>query len=218
MKSIIQSLVVFIFSLVCFSLYTQPVNQSIGAVTVPSPNVAAMNKYTDIPVNTFTGVPSINIPIHTIQEGPITVPINLSYHAGGIKLGETASWVGLGWNLSVGGMVNRSVVGIADDGPSGYIDEVFDTVSGEAIEQGLIDSEPDAFYFNFAGYSGKMLWAFTENNGNGGFYIYPKSDLRVTAIIVSSKIAGFEFKTPDGLIYTFGMSEVEESKFHIGVV
>lgn len=56
----------------------------------PSPNVKEMNKYLDQPVNTSSGIPSIQIPIYTINVGNIVVPISLDYHAGGIKVDQEA--------------------------------------------------------------------------------------------------------------------------------
>jgi len=51
----------------------------------PTPNAAAFGKYSDIPVSLHTGVPNISIPIYTIQEGPLSLPISLSYHSSGIS-------------------------------------------------------------------------------------------------------------------------------------
>ncbi|HEY0656582.1 MAG TPA: hypothetical protein VGD65_25790, partial [Chryseosolibacter sp.] len=84
----------------------------------PTPNAASLGKYGDIPVSYHTGVPEISIPIYTIQEGSLSVPISLSYHSAGIKVSETASWVGLGWSLNAGGMITRTVHGGPDEGSS----------------------------------------------------------------------------------------------------
>ena len=62
-----------------------------------SPNVASSRKHGDYEVNLSTGLPDINIPIYTINEGGLSVPIMLKYHASGHKMKELASWVGWGW-------------------------------------------------------------------------------------------------------------------------
>ena len=49
----------------------------------PSPEVASLMKYIDIPVSHFTGLPQINIPLYTITEGSLKIPISLSYRGGG---------------------------------------------------------------------------------------------------------------------------------------
>jgi hypothetical protein len=54
-------------------------------VTIASPNAASLGKYTDVPVNYQTGIPQINVPLYTIKEGCLTLPIGLSYHAGGLS-------------------------------------------------------------------------------------------------------------------------------------
>src|SRR6202012_3399330 len=92
-------------------------------VTPPSPNAASLGQYADWPVNLFTGLPEINIPIYALKGRNLSVPIGLSYHASGIKVGENASCVGLGWSLQAGGVITRSVRGLPDDagGTAGYL-------------------------------------------------------------------------------------------------
>ncbi len=82
----------------------------------PSANAASLGKYGDYPVSHHTGVPDISIPIYTVQEGDLSLPISLNYHASGIKVDDVASWIGLGWSLNAGGMISRSVVGAPDEG------------------------------------------------------------------------------------------------------
>ena len=92
----------------------------IPTVIAPSPNAAALMKFTDIPVSTYTGTANVTIPIYTINAKGLSIPISLDYHTGGIKLKEEASNVGLGWALSVGGMISRTINGQDDFGPGGY--------------------------------------------------------------------------------------------------
>ncbi len=82
----------------------------------PSPTAASLGKYSDIPVSYHTGVPSISIPLYTLTEGDLQLPISVSYHAGGIRVDETASAIGLGWSLNAGGMISRTVNGGPDEG------------------------------------------------------------------------------------------------------
>jgi hypothetical protein len=85
----------------------------------PSANAAALGKYTEIPVSLHTGVPEILVPIFTVSEGNLSLPISLSYHSSGVRVDELASSVGLGWALNAGGVITRSVVGKKDE-DNGY--------------------------------------------------------------------------------------------------
>src|ERR1700759_3620789 len=85
-------------------------DETIGKVSIASPNAASLGKYGDIPVSYNTGIPDINIPIYTIKSSQLQLPISLSYHAGGIKVQEQASWVGAGWALNAGGVITRTVI------------------------------------------------------------------------------------------------------------
>lgn len=95
--------------------------QELPIIIPPSPNASSLGKYLETPVSYATGIPSISVPLYEIREGNISLPINLSYHAGGIKVEEVASWVGLGWDLNAGGVIYRTMQGLPDDSPNGYI-------------------------------------------------------------------------------------------------
>src|SRR5688572_20429617 len=84
-------------------------------IHIASPTASALGKVADVPVSYHTGIPNISIPIYTVQEGPLKFPISLSYHAGGLKVMEQASWVGAGWSLSCNGMITRIVRGAPDE-------------------------------------------------------------------------------------------------------
>ena len=78
--------------------------------TQPAPTSASLAKYAQIPVSTYTGIPQIAVPIFNIKVRDISVPISLSYHAGGVRVEEEAGMVGLGWSLNAGGVITRQVV------------------------------------------------------------------------------------------------------------
>ena len=81
-----------------------------------SPETANIAKFSEVPVSYYTGVPNISIPLANLEARNMSIPISLSYHAGGHKVGDIASWVGLGWSLNAGGQVFRVML---DSAPSG---------------------------------------------------------------------------------------------------
>lgn len=96
------------------------VQNSVNSIAPKSPDAAALFRYTETPVSLYTGVPNINIPLYTIKEGDIEVPISISYHAGGIKVNDEASSVGLGWSLNADGRVSQVMAGANDFSTDGY--------------------------------------------------------------------------------------------------
>ncbi len=83
-----------------------------------SPSVFQFQKYTDIPVSQYSGIPGISIPLYEINTDGVSVPINLAYHAGGIRVNQEASWVGLGWDLNIGGTITQEINDLDDYGPA----------------------------------------------------------------------------------------------------
>ncbi|MBS7566473.1 hypothetical protein KHS38_18860 [Mucilaginibacter sp. Bleaf8] len=86
-----------------------------------SPNVTEIGKYGEYPVNTATGVPSIDIPLYTIKGKKLELPISLSYHASGIRVDQEASFIGLGWVLNSGGVITQVVKNKPDEGDFGFL-------------------------------------------------------------------------------------------------
>lgn len=107
-----KKLILLPIALLSFWCYGQ--EYSVPVVVPQSPQAASLSKYNEYPVGNFTGIPSISIPLYTISSGDITIPLELSYHAGGFRVNEEASWVGLGWTLSGDYVISQSVKG-ADD-------------------------------------------------------------------------------------------------------
>ncbi|TAK32702.1 MAG: type IV secretion protein Rhs, partial [Saprospiraceae bacterium] len=194
----------FLFFLSIVAL-AQPTSTYVKDVIMPAPSAASLGKYGDIPVNYFTGLPSIDIPIYTIQEGPLSLPISLSYHASGIKVGEPASWVGAGWSLNAGGMITRTVLGLRDEVGAGYynngnqVEENNSTIY--EIANGELDGEADIFSFNISGYSGKFIIDKDHH-----CHLIPKQDLKIEFEYNSGALnfQWFTVTTPDGTRYHFG--------------
>jgi YD repeat-containing protein len=80
-----------------------------------SPEVSSLITANEYDVNLFKGTPNIAIPIFSHQGKKTAIDISLSYDASGIKVNQLASWIGLGWNLNVGGVITRNANGLPDD-------------------------------------------------------------------------------------------------------
>lgn len=80
-----------------------------------SPNAAELGKYGKIPVSYFNGLPNISIPLTELKAKGYTLPVYLTYHAGGNKPDQHPGWVGLGWTLHAGGCINRIINGKKDE-------------------------------------------------------------------------------------------------------
>lgn len=105
------------FISICFSCLTcfETESQTLKPKAVTTPEVAMMEKFGNIPVSYYTGLAGISIPLYTIKVDGMQLPVTLKYHPSGIQVEQEATWVGLGWDLSVGG----SIVQI----PNGKIDQ-----------------------------------------------------------------------------------------------
>jgi hypothetical protein len=84
-------------------------------VNFPTPNATSLGLYGEVPVSLFTGLPQIELPIYTLQDGPINVPLSLSYHASGFRPDIHPGWVGSNWALNAGGFITRKRNGLLED-------------------------------------------------------------------------------------------------------
>lgn len=205
-----------------------------------SPNARSFQRYGDIPVSLYTGTPSINIPLATLREGELSLPIELSYHSGGIKADEHPGWTGLGWTLIAGGAITREVRGIPDESRtygyrtvcshlkldnltsssdlSGFIQDKDGTVTYP-----MYDTEPDKFSFQFPGYSGYFMMGT-----DGEWHVFSDRPLQVNSDVPSVPSVKFPngrqtsalnepcYKTfiltaDDGTEYIFGKTAVDYS-------
>ena len=226
-----KAVLVLIFALIGFSFFMQAQNVPYRDISIASPNAGALGKYGDIPVSFHTGVPQIHIPIYTVNEGSLQLPISLNYHAGGIKVMEPASWVGAGWSMDAGGVVTRSVRGAPDERLTsnagfGYFSDngysnYYTTGGGQSpTTSGLVpadyqfatgsrDGEPDLFFFNFGGYSGKFYFRddrtpIIEGGEDLKIQYYYPADNTASTTPGDANIQGFIITTPKGDKYYFG--------------
>lgn len=94
----------------------QTLNVPPPVINIPtSPEAAMISRFGNIPIGYYTGTTNISVPIYTVKEGDLAIPITLSYHSSGIKIDDQATWVGLGWNLDVEGEIVQEVRGKSDE-------------------------------------------------------------------------------------------------------
>lgn len=114
------SLLTFALLSSCFYLQAQEVDYSLTnpdhyVERIPtSPEVAQLGNFGNLPVDKHTGTVNINVPIHNIDFEGLSIPINLSYNTGGIRVAQEATWVGLGWNLTSNAVISRKINGFDD--------------------------------------------------------------------------------------------------------
>lgn len=85
-----------------------------------SPEAASLEKFVSYPVNMATGVPTISVPIYTMELRGFKLPLAASYHASGVRVEDIAGSIGLGWSLSSGGVISIQVNGILDELAAGF--------------------------------------------------------------------------------------------------
>jgi YD repeat-containing protein len=209
-------IVFFTCSIFVTSLHAQDSDTQLDAIRTvapPSPNAASLGKYADFPVELYTGLPSISIPIYELKGRSAKVPVSLSYHAAGNRVADIASWVGLGWALNAGGLIMRSVRGLPDETPSAYLDirshynnplnlqsgtvtAGMDTTYVVQSAYGCVDTEPDYFLFNAMGRSYKLFFG-----ANNAVITEPYSNILITADFVNQS---WSATMEDGTVLKFG--------------
>lgn len=205
-----------------------------GSTTSPgsgSPEAGLSNFIKDIPVNLFTGTPTVAVPICGIAEAGIGVNLQLSYNASGIRAQQIASWCGLGWDLGVP-MISRQIRDLPDEGQfqigQGFNKGYYKTAAVYDTDF-KTDKEPDFFYLNTGEGSYKFLF---DSRGNAHFF--PEADIKIKVTTAPKRIffhffpqpfildnfvplqdsfyfQKLEATLPNGTTYEFGNNYTEES-------
>lgn len=185
--------------------------------SIQTPAVADINKFIDFPVNKGTGVPEIGIPLYTIKEPDFSLPVSITYHAGGIKVEEQSSDIGLGWTMNLAGSISRVVRDKPDEQAAGYYVNygslvknwhqcsVFNTDPSQPYNPNeydvlTFDKEPDMFYFSVGDFSGRFLF-----DQNRTIHIIPEQDIIIKNN--NDQLTSWTITLPNGAQYIFGAYE-----------
>jgi len=175
----------------------------------PSPDAFSFSRYGNLPIGLFTGSAEFSLPVYTIKSGSLSHNISLNYHTNGIKVDEIATRVGIGWVLSAGGTISRTVLDLPDE----FSDRAFyhniesDTsaVFYDFVKRTTYstspDYQPDEYSFNVNGLSGKFIKA-----EDSSFKIIGASKVKIQAAG-----GGFLLTATDGVKYYFDLFEMTKN-------
>lgn len=186
----------------------------IPSVFPPSPSAFKFSTYGNIPLNGSTGGFSYSIPLYTIAQHDISLPITLDYYSNGVKIDELAGIVGTDWNLNAGGVISRVVRGYPDENGQRWYpeymnpstDEIKKKIYAIANGQSTIDVERDWFSFNVNGISGSF---YLDDNLNVivNSKEYVKISLKMGQGGTYGTVSSFTLIDKKGYTYIFGGSE-----------
>jgi len=197
-----------------------------------SPIAASYSKYGGFSGELYTGNVNISIPIYTIIDGDISLPITLNTTTGAIKVSEIPGWVGSGWNLSLGGAITRKVNHLPDDLTieSYQVGYFYNSVLNNTIYNKLIshdttlglwggevadifrnhlDITADDYYFNLPGYSGRFTF-FLDS-----LIVIPHQNIKVEKEFGNGYIKKWLLTMPNGVMYSFEAFDQVEKEFTV---
>jgi hypothetical protein len=188
-----QIITALFLSTICNQLWGQVegrFNKSLDNINKMFPAAPTANnlmKFEEVPVSYYTGIPDVSIPLFNMSTGNenVNLDVSLKYHPLSAKPDDKAGEAGLGWNLSAGGTITRTVRGgVADskvdpilfsavprnkygiyhhDYNNTYKLVYDDTANFDYLEYGYnaatgkIDTEYDLYQYNFMGYAGRFI-------------------------------------------------------------
>jgi hypothetical protein len=196
----------------------------------PSPEAASLGIVGNIPVSYYTGKMNLSVPLLDLKADNYDMPISLSYNSSGFMPNLVNGWVGQNWTLNAGGVITRVVKGLPDESSqpveygffytwehlsdiNWYVERATGYPTGGTPR---FDAEPDEFYFNVNGLTGKFYMneqgTFTVISEPGvTVSIYPYENLKAVPNLIGGSTEktfyGFDIKTMDGITYHFGFSD-----------
>ncbi|WP_124020663.1 RHS repeat protein [Flavobacterium aquariorum] len=184
-------------------------------IVPPSPSAYSLGNYGNVPVGLVNGTSNIDIPLLTYTTKNLSMPIKLFYGSNGIKVDDISSSVGLGWNMTAGGIITRNVNDVADEknniSPVSIPDDaILDDGTLTSVDIDYFynignndgaDSEADIFSFNFNNLSGKFVLDKNQNP-----VLIENQNVTIEKITNSGNTS-FIITTNDGIKYYFDAVE-----------
>lgn len=210
-------LITILFVILGKTSYSQD-DIAFSEVLPASPEASSLGKFGNTPINLSTGAISLSIPIHSIEVGKYQLPIKLDYRYNGLLMDEIPGILGLGWNLSAGGMITRQVRGRPDEATLGYLggniglnyvvrpyNELTLTERNYLEEKSStneIDTQPDKFILSIGEISATFY--FDENKN---IMVSPYKPYIIELINSNDFSLGFKVIDDSGVVYYFQNEE-----------
>lgn len=198
-------------------------------IVPPSAESYKFVEYGKNQANEYTGKIGLAIPIYDYSAGQLKMPISLNYSGAGVKVEDMATWTGINWNLSVGGVITRQI----KDAPDEHSDRVIVNEThlknnahdlcapnseyywALARTDEFKDTEFDIFNFSFMGYSGSF---YLDANFNP-VYLENENEIKINILgshptdnrINLGTDKTFMITTPDGKKFYFGGQYTEST-------
>jgi hypothetical protein len=197
----------------CYSRCFSQTTPNLANESILSSTTGMGSELGSVPVNIFTGVPQMGVPVYSYANprNGLSLNISLDYFAGGTQVAQSAGTAGLGWYLNAGGIITRTVRGAPDDMPtSGYmyataIPTDFRS-NGDKYFFDTLDTQQDVFQFNFNGRSGKFFIG-----KNSQIAVVPNVKIKIIPTFgtgtLAQRIVAFRIITEDGTKYDFNNAE-----------
>ncbi|MFT3677479.1 MAG: hypothetical protein QM781_16400 [Chitinophagaceae bacterium] len=146
-----------------FSQFNSPNPSSPSATLASSMESIKMNN------DLYNGKVNVSIPLTNYEFEGINFPVTLNYIAGnGIFADQTPGWAGLGWNLTAGGFIHRTIRGRPDETRDfeTFHDKVYFSPTSYLYEKSTNLNATDFSYFsNITKLQNSSTW-YTQANAN----------------------------------------------------
>lgn len=107
--------IILLLTTFCISTNINAQRQLMQKSEVKSPESYSFEKYGNVPVNLYTGAIDLKIPITSIDENGVSVPITLTYDSSGFIPHKKSEVSGVNWALLAGGRITRTLNGTPDE-------------------------------------------------------------------------------------------------------
>lgn len=171
----------------------------------PEPTSSSIQSYVKYKASPVLGVPSVDVPLYTLEsdDKKVAIALSLSYHLYNSRTGMAPTEVGLGWTMFKGAIISKE---------SGAKNNEFTEISA------LTKHNSDRFYYSIPGFNG--VFQIYNDTSTGELKLYDLNASKLKFEFVrdqnSTKLIINSFKITDdtGLIYNFNNYNITAFQNH----